>query len=65
MKHRQKAVHVDLAGVAREGCARDQDKRIKKREPKNDERGRDPESIEVQTRRRRSDGEIRHRLLLE
>ena len=65
VKHRQKAAEVDLARVANEGRARNQDKRIEKCEPKDDERRRDPEPVEIGSRRRRSDGEVRHRLLLE
>jgi hypothetical protein len=65
MKHRQEPAQVDPARVANEGGARNQDKRIEKREPKNDEGRRDPEPIEIGSRRRRSDGEVRHRLLLE
>ena len=44
MNHRQKPAQIDLARVANEGRARDQDKRIEKREPKDDERRRDPEA---------------------
>jgi len=47
MEHRQKAAEVDLARVANEGRVGNQEKRIEKREPKGDERRRDPKPIEV------------------
>ena len=65
VKHGEKAADIDFASVANERRARDQEERIEECEPKDDERRRDPESIEVESRRRLSDGEIRHRLLLE
>ena len=65
MKHRQEPAQIDPARVAHQGRARNQDERIEKREPKDDERRRDPEPIEIGSRRRRPDGEVRHRLRLE
>jgi hypothetical protein len=64
MKHRQEPAQVN-SGIANQGRASNQDKRIEERQPEDDERRGDPEPVEVETRRRRSDSEVRHRLLLE
>jgi hypothetical protein len=65
VEHRDEDAPIGRVRVVDDRRARNQDRRIEKRQRERDERRSDPQPVQAVPRRRRRRGEIRHRLLRE